>query len=203
VPQSVEAVYQRLAPIYDLVYGVTLAPGRRRAMARLAPDRGERILEIGVGTGLSALKYPRGCRVIAIDLSAHMLDRARARLARHRAANVTLCRMDAGRLAFSDAQFDAVYAPYVMNVVADPVLVAREMQRVCRPAGRIVLLNHFEDAGSKRDPIDRVLDPLLSRIGVNWRIDLGAFLKDAGLIARSIERVNLPRVSTVVVCEKA
>jgi phosphatidylethanolamine/phosphatidyl-N-methylethanolamine N-methyltransferase len=71
---SVEAVYERLAPIYDLIYGITLAPGRRHAMGRLAPGPGELILEIGVGTGLSAVRYPLGCRVVAIDLSAHMTN---------------------------------------------------------------------------------------------------------------------------------
>jgi phosphatidylethanolamine/phosphatidyl-N-methylethanolamine N-methyltransferase len=200
--QTNETVYQRLAPIYDLIYGVTLAPGRRHAMARLAPGGGESILEIGVGTGLSALTYPSGCRVFGIDLSSHMLDRARARFARHGVQHVTLCRMDAARLAFFDGQFDAIYAPYLINVVPDPVKVAREMLRVCRPAGRIVLLNHFEQSSGTSHPIDRFLGGLASRTGVNWHVELGAFLRDAGLIARSVERVNVPRVSSVVVCYK-
>jgi phosphatidylethanolamine/phosphatidyl-N-methylethanolamine N-methyltransferase len=202
VSHSVEALYQKLAPVYDLVYGLTLAPGRRHAMKRLAPTTGELILEIGVGTGLSALQYPRDCRVVAIDVSPHMLERARARLSRRRVRHVTLCRMDAARLAFPDAQFDAIYAPYVVNVVPDPVRVAREMLRVCRPAGRLVLLNHFDDPGHATRPVNRLLSPLVSRLGMNWHIDLGTLLRDAGLTARSIEQVNVPRVSSVVVCYK-
>jgi phosphatidylethanolamine/phosphatidyl-N-methylethanolamine N-methyltransferase len=202
VSHTVEAVYERLAPIYDVIYGVTLAPGRRHAMARLAPGPGESILEIGVGTGLSATQYPCDCRVAAIDLSAHMIERARARFARRRVEHVALCRMDAARLAFPDAQFDAIYAPYVMNVVPDPVGVAREMVRVCRPAGRIVLLNHFDHGGSACGPVDHVLGRLLSRIGVNWHVDLRSFLENAGLTAESVELVNVPRVSSVVVCYK-
>jgi phosphatidylethanolamine/phosphatidyl-N-methylethanolamine N-methyltransferase len=201
VPQTVEAVYERLAPIYDLIYGVTLAHGRRRAMVRLAPLSGESILEIGVGTGLSAVKYPHGCRVVAIDLSAHMIERARTRFARRGVRHVALCRMDAGRLAFPDAQFDAIYAPYVMNIVLDPLRVARELLRVCRSKGRIVLLNHFDHAGSSH-PVDRLLGRLVSRIGVNWHVNLWAMLRDAGLVVRSVERVNVPRVSSVVVCYK-
>ena len=200
VSHTIDNVYHRLAPVYDLIYGVTLAPGRRHAMARLAPGSGESILEIGVGTGLSAVKYPSSCRVFAIDLSSNMLERARARFARH-GVRIALCRMDAARLAFADGQFDAIYAPYLINVVPDPVKVAREMLRVCRPAGRIVLLNHFDQAGT-RHPIDRFLGGLASRVGVNWHVDLRSFLKDAGLTARSIERVNVPRVSSVVVCYK-
>src|SRR5262245_27498450 len=105
---AVATVYRRLAPFYDVVYGAGLEHGRHVAMQRLAPRPGERILEIGVGTGLSACAYPPGCRVMAIDLSAAMLARARTRLTRRRIAHVALCQMDAGRLAYPDECFDAV-----------------------------------------------------------------------------------------------
>jgi phosphatidylethanolamine/phosphatidyl-N-methylethanolamine N-methyltransferase len=202
VSPSVEDVYQRLAPVYDLIYGVTLAPGRRHAMARLAPAAGESILEIGVGTGLGSTHYPAGCRVVAIDLSGHMLEKARARLLRRRVEQVTLCRMDAAHLAFASAQFDAVYAPYVLNVVPDPAAVAREMARVCRPDGRIVLLNHFDDGRGTSRWFTRLVARLISQIGINWHFELGSFLEHSGLTPASVERVNVPRVSSVVVCHK-
>jgi phosphatidylethanolamine/phosphatidyl-N-methylethanolamine N-methyltransferase len=198
--QRVESIYRRLAPVYDLIYGATLEPGRRHAMTRLAPAGGERILEIGVGTGLSAMAYPPGCRVAAIDVSAPMLKRARSRLGcRH--GEITLLRMDAARLGFRDGSFDAVYAPYVINVVPDPVAVAREMLRVCRADGRLVLLNHFAD----RTPswAADLLGRMAAHAGVNWGLDLHEFLLDAGLVARSVERVNVPSVSSVVICHKA
>jgi phosphatidylethanolamine/phosphatidyl-N-methylethanolamine N-methyltransferase len=196
---AVQSVYARLAPFYDVIYGASLEHGRRRAMRRLAPQPGEAILEVGVGTGLSSLLYPRQCRVAAIDLSAPMLARARARLDRHGAAHVRLCRMDAARLAFRDGEFDAVYAPYVLNVVPDPIPVAREMLRVCRPNGRIVLLNHFEHASTSR--VDRLVGRVAGFVsGVNWALDLAAFLREVNLVAVSIEPVNVPRVSAVVVC---
>jgi phosphatidylethanolamine/phosphatidyl-N-methylethanolamine N-methyltransferase len=197
----VENTYRRLAPIYDLIYGALLQHGRRCAMFRLAPRPGETILEVGVGTGLSALQYPRGCRVVAIDLSAPMLDRARVRLRQHRIDHVKLCRMDAAALAFPDMQFDAIYAPYVLNVVPDPVRVAREMVRVHRPGGRLVLLNHFEHINGRGHALDRFVGRLAVRIsGVNWHLDFRTFLKDAGLTALSVEHVNVPPVSSVVVC---
>src|SRR5215467_15438851 len=127
------------------MYGVALEHGRRQAMSRLAPESGESVLEVGVGTGLSALRYPAACRVTAIDISEAMLERAKQRLERRRIEHVSLCRMDVARLAFPDETFDAVYAPYVLNVVPDPVEAAREMLRVCRPCGRVVLLNHFRE----------------------------------------------------------
>jgi phosphatidylethanolamine/phosphatidyl-N-methylethanolamine N-methyltransferase len=198
----VQAIYRRLAPVYDLIYGATLEPGRRQAMTRLAPATGELILEIGVGTGLSAVEYPPRCRVIGIDLSEAMLDRAHARFARRRVGHVSLCRMDAARLGFPDAAFDAVYAPYVMNIVSDPVAVAREMLRVCRPAGRLVLLNHFGDA-YPASWIDDLLGRVAAQSGVNWTMDLQRFLRETGLEVLSIERVNLPAVSSVVMCHKS
>lgn len=199
----VEALYDRLAPCYDLVYGVGLEHGRRQAMTRMAPRPGERILEVGVGTGLSAVDYPPGCQVVAIDLSAAMLDRARARLARHGRGGVGLCRMDAAHLALRSDHFDAVYAAYVINVVPDPVRVAHELLRVCRPGGRIVLLNHFEVGATRNGLLDRALGWLAARTGgVNWQLDLDGLLRDTGLVPVSVEPVNVARVSSVVVCRK-
>jgi phosphatidylethanolamine/phosphatidyl-N-methylethanolamine N-methyltransferase len=198
---QVATIYQRLAPVYDLIYGATLEPGRRQAMTRLAPAVGERILEIGVGTGLSAVSYRRRCRVFAIDTSQAMLEQARLRFARRRVEHVTLCLMDATHLGFPDETFDAVYAPYVINVVPDPIAVAREMLRVCRPSGRLVLLNHFRDR--RRSWLSDLLGRAASRAGgVNWRMDLHEFLRESGLVARSVERVNLSGVSSVVMCHK-
>jgi phosphatidylethanolamine/phosphatidyl-N-methylethanolamine N-methyltransferase len=140
------------------------------------------------------------CRADAIDLSPAMLARAQTRLAKRRVRHVALCRMDAARLAFRDDEFDAVYAPYLINVVPDPARVARELLRVCRPGGRLVFLNHFRHRPG-------VLDWCLGRVativtGVNWDLDLGVFLRDTGLVAVSVERVNRPPVSSVVVCRK-
>jgi phosphatidylethanolamine/phosphatidyl-N-methylethanolamine N-methyltransferase len=169
-------------------------------MTRLAPGPGESILEVGVGTGLGAVRYPSGCRVVAIDLSSHMLQRAQARLLRRRVEHVSLCQMDAARLAFDDARFDAVYAPYVLNVVPDPIAVTREMMRVCRRGGRIVLLNHFDDGHGVSRWQTRVVGRLIAPLGVNWHFELRSFLDHSGLTPASVELVNVPRVSSVVVC---
>jgi phosphatidylethanolamine/phosphatidyl-N-methylethanolamine N-methyltransferase len=199
-----DAIYTELAPLYDVIYGALLHHGRRAAINRLEPVWGEEILELGVGTGLSAVHYPPGCSVTAIDLSAHMLQRAQSRLARRGCTHVRLCQMDAGHLAFADAQFDAVYAPYVLNVVADPVAVLREMLRVCRADGRLVLLNHFEHASIRRHVWSRLAGGLAARIsGVDWHLDLERLLTATNLRAVSVEPVNLPPVSAVVVCHKS
>jgi phosphatidylethanolamine/phosphatidyl-N-methylethanolamine N-methyltransferase len=198
---SVVALYDRLAPIYDVIYGIGLQHGRTRAMARLAPRRDETICEVGVGTGLSALRYPEGCRVVGLDLSLAMLARARALLARRGVRHVAFCQMDAARLAFGDGSFDAVYAPYVMNVVDDPLRVAAELKRICRRGGRLVLLNHFARADAAPGVAERGLGWMAARLGgVDWSIDLDGFVRDAKLVVRSIEAVNCG-LSSVVVCD--
>jgi phosphatidylethanolamine/phosphatidyl-N-methylethanolamine N-methyltransferase len=201
---TVEAVYKRLAPFYDVIYGALLHHGRQSAIGRLSPRPGESILEIGVGTGLSALHYPSECRVVAIDVSAPMLERAQARLERKQCHHVRLARMDAGHLAFGNGVFDAVYAPYVLNVVPDPVAVVREMRRVCRPDGRMVLLNHFDHAASPGQAVNRLAGRLAVLIsGADWHLNLDGLLSATKLVAVSVDAVNLPPVSSVVVCRRS
>ncbi len=201
---SVETVYQRLAPFYDWLYGPLLQPGRRRAMARLAPQPGESILEVGAGTGVGLIDYRHDCRVVAVDLSMPMLARARARLTRHRIRHVAVCRMDAMRMAFPDASFDAVYAPYVINVVPEPARVAHEMLRVCRPGGRLVFLNHFDGIDGANGPATRIAGRVAATLtGVNWHLDFNQFLRDTGLCQPSIELVNFASVSAVVAFRKS
>src|SRR6266571_1611214 len=139
----VERVYENLASVYDLVFGPTLHPGRVHAIQRMGIRPGERVLEVGVGTGINASLYPRDCAVTGIDLSDSMLEKARERIARKDIRNVRLVEMDAADIKFTDGTFDIVYAPYLISVVPDPIAVAREMRRVCRPGGRIIFLNHF------------------------------------------------------------
>src|SRR5438034_8264860 len=139
----VTGVYEKLASVYDFIFGPTLHPGRVHAIQRMGIQPGDRVLEVGVGTGINAALYPRDCAVTGIDLSSSMLEKARERVARKGIWNVRLLEMDAADVKFAENTFDIVYAPYLISVVPDPVVVAREMRRVCRPGGRIVILNHF------------------------------------------------------------
>jgi len=139
----VEAVYDKLSIVYDLTFGPTLHPGRLQAIERMNIQPGERVLEVGVGTGINLALYPREATVTGIDFTAAMLEKARERAARKDASPVRLLQMDAADLKFADNSFDIVYAPYLISVVPDPVKVAQEMHRVCRPGGRVIILNHF------------------------------------------------------------
>ncbi|MFN8058213.1 MAG: methyltransferase domain-containing protein [Vicinamibacterales bacterium] len=196
------AVYEKLAAVYDLTFGPTLHPGRVQALQHMAIRPGDQLLEVGVGTGINALLYPKDCQVTGIDLSEAMLEKAQERIARKGADNVRLLQMDASNLRFPNDSFDIVYAPYVISVVPDPVRVAREMVRVCRPGGRIVFLNHFLSSKPVLSRLERLISPLTVHIGFKADLDLPAFLAQADLVPVSIEKVNVPRIWSLVTCVK-
>ena len=164
---AVAKVYARWAPVYDLVFGAVFERGRRAAIA--ASERvGGRILEVGVGTGISLPYYSERSRVFGIDLSAHMLLKARRRVAGRRLNNVErLAVMDAERLDFADASFDVVVAQYVVNTVPHPEIALDEFARVLKPGGEIVLLNRVgADAGPRR-VFEHLFQPVANKLG--WR----------------------------------
>jgi phosphatidylethanolamine/phosphatidyl-N-methylethanolamine N-methyltransferase len=198
----VERVYERLASVYDLTFGPTLHPGRLQARDRMVIAPGDRILEVGVGTGINASLYPSDCHVTGIDLSTSMLDKARERVARQELRNIRLLEMDASSLTFADDTFDIVYAPYLVSVVPDPVKVVTEMRRVCRPGGRIIILNHFRSANPILSRVERAISPFTVHIGFKSDLDLPGFLAQADLQPISIEKVNFPRIWSLVTCVK-
>jgi phosphatidylethanolamine/phosphatidyl-N-methylethanolamine N-methyltransferase len=198
----VEAVYDKLSIVYDLTFGPTLHPGRLQAIERMGIKAGERVLEVGVGTGINLALYPREATVTGIDFTASMLEKARERAARKNAAPVRLLQMDAADLKFADDSFDIVYAPYLISVVPDPVKVAQEMRRVCRPGGRIIILNHFLSPNLFLSRIERLICPATIHIGFKSDVDLPAFLAQADLKPVSIEKVNWPRIWSLVTCVK-
>ena len=198
----VNRVYEKLANVYDVVFGPTLHPGRLVAIDRMAINPGDRVLEVGVGTGINTSLYPPKCHVTGIDLSSSMLEKARERVKREGLRNVRLIEMDAASLTFADDSFDIVYAPYLVSVVPDPVQVAREMRRVCKPGGKIIILNHFRSANPVLSHVERAISPFTVHIGFKSDLDLPGFLAQAELKPISIEKVNVPKIWSLVTCIK-
>jgi len=164
---GIAKAYARWAPIYDVVFGAVFDRGRKASIA--AAERiGGRILEVGVGTGLSLADYSQSNRLIGVDLSAPMLRKAKARVKEHRLANVDgLAVMDAQHLGFADAIFDVVVAQYVITAVPNPEATLDEFARVVKPGGEIILVNHLGAEAGLRAAGERAFAPLARRLG--WR----------------------------------
>jgi len=165
--QAIRSAYRRWAPVYDTTFGWVASEGRRHAV-HIINRRHGRVLEVGVGTGLSLPAYRRNLEIVGIDLSPEMLDKARERVAADRLTNVTgLYEMDAANLKFPDGSFDTVAAMYVMTVVPDPEKVMRELSRVCRPGGEVLIVNHFSAEDGMRGWVERRMAPFADKLG--WR----------------------------------
>lgn len=167
---SVKRAYGRHASYYDVVFGIVLRNGQKHTTAKANSLPGERVLEVGIGTGLSLADYGPDKQITGIDISSEMLSKARQRVAEQAVTNVeALLEMNAEQLTFADDSFDIVVAMYVASVVPSPACFLREARRVCKPGGDILIVNHFAKDGGVRGYVEKLLTPLCEYLG--WRLD--------------------------------
>lgn len=157
-------VYERWAPIYDRVYHKLLADAHTRT-AEAAAACGPEVLEVGVGTGLVLSRYPRGTRVCGIDLSEHMLAKAREKVLAGLPDVRLVAAMDACRLGFVDAAFDAVAVPFVITLVPDPEGALDECARVLKPGGEIVIASKLSRDTGPVAAVEHAIAPLMAKVG--------------------------------------
>jgi phosphatidylethanolamine/phosphatidyl-N-methylethanolamine N-methyltransferase len=164
---GVEKAYERWAPIYDLVFGKVFDHGRQSTIAE-ADRIGGRVLDVGVGTGLSLSDYARTTKLCGVDISEPMLRRAHQRVRELKLSNVeTLAVMDAKNLAFAANSFDAVVAQYVITAVPDPEATLDDFVRVLKPGGELILVNHIGAETGLRRLFELAFAPIARRLG--WR----------------------------------
>jgi phosphatidylethanolamine/phosphatidyl-N-methylethanolamine N-methyltransferase len=164
---GVEKAYERWAPVYDLVFGKVFDHGRQSTIAE-ADRIGGRVLDVGVGTGLSLSDYSPTTKVCGVDISEPMLRRAQQRVREQKLVNVeTLAVMDAKHLAFADNFFDAVVAQYVITAVPDPEATLDDFIRVLKPGGELILVNHIGAESGPRRLFELAFAPVARRLG--WR----------------------------------
>lgn len=189
--RRVRQVYEVLARVYDDCFDWALGPGRRLAVGQLPLRAGQRVLEVGVGTGLSLPHYPEGCHITGIDISEAMLHQARERAEQLGRIDIDLRVMDARELSYPDATFDHVLAPYVISVVPQPERVMDEIRRVCKPGGTVMVVNHFRSSSRLLRLVESLLSTATQWIGFRLDRSLDTVLQTAGLELVRVERVNL------------
>jgi phosphatidylethanolamine/phosphatidyl-N-methylethanolamine N-methyltransferase len=198
--KKVERVYTAYASVYDHTFGKAFKQSRESAVRGLPIKPGCRVLEVGVGTGEALPLYPAHCNVLGIDLSDGMLEHARRRVEQYQLSHLTLQRMDAGNMQLADDSFDIVMAAYVVTAVPDYRKVVDEMIRVCKPGGRIVMLNHFSNGNKVIAAVEKWISPLCKHIGFRTDLALNTVLEGTSLIVASKKKVNPLRFWHLVEC---
>lgn len=189
---SIKSAYRRYARYYDRLFGPVFAPGRRLAVQSMGEQSGKRILEVGVGTGLSLPYYQEDARVVGIDISAEMLAIARKRAETQQLQQVeALLEMDAENLRFDDDSFDAVIAMYVASVVPNPKHLMSEMARVCKPGGNLLVINHFASSNPILRAMEWLLSPLSRFVGFRPSMDISELPLPDGFERLGVHRANM------------
>lgn len=169
---DVRQAYRRWAPVYDWTFGSVSTAGRRNAVDFINRGTGK-VLEVGVGTGLSLPQYKSHLEITGIDLAPEMLDKAHQRVNDGKLTNVKgLHEMDASNLQFPDNSFDTVVAMYVITVVPEPDKVMRELARVAKPGGQVMLVNHFSQEDGLRGWVERRMAPFADLVGWHSLFDV-------------------------------
>jgi phosphatidylethanolamine/phosphatidyl-N-methylethanolamine N-methyltransferase len=193
-------VYDFYSRTYDKTFGKVFRESREHAIRNLQIRAGERVLEVGVGTGVSLPLYPRDIRIVGIDYSRGMLEQAERRVTEEGLRNVDLLHMDACTMTFPDSTFDVVLAAYVLTAVPDHRKVMSEMVRVCKPGGRIVFLNHLVNGNKVLAFFERLVSPVCEKIGFRTDLSLHHIVDGMPVTVRSEQRLKPLRMWYLVEC---
>jgi phosphatidylethanolamine/phosphatidyl-N-methylethanolamine N-methyltransferase len=195
-------LYAELAPLYDKVFGKIFYSRLERVIEDIDIPPGAKVLEVGAGTGTSFPAYPAHCEVTGIDLAPDMLSRARQKILDNGWTHIKVLEMNALDLEFPDNSFDYVMAFHVVTVVPDPIRMISEAKRVCKPGGRIVIVNHFTSEFPLVGSLTQALDPLTRWLG--WRTDLKLkpFIETAHLSVDKAYKLSKASLYTVLLGRK-
>lgn len=179
--ESIKKIYAGYSNVYDALFKRFFFPRIKHAITYMDIKPGERVLDVGVGTGLSLMVFPKHCKVVGIDLSTAMLRKAKEKIDRHGLDHIEVLSMDAMKIGFKDNSFDKVFISHVVSVVPDPYKVMSEVRRVCKKGGQVVVVNHFKSRNKLVETVEKIINPVCKKIG--WRSDLciNEFIKRSGL----------------------
>lgn len=195
-------LYAELSYLYDLIFTRIFAPRIHHVVRSLQIPPGARVLEVGVGTGLSLDAYPRHAEVVGIDLAPEMLDKAEEKARRHGWRHIRLLEMDALNLKFEDDSFDYVTAFHVISVVPDARRLMQQILRVLRPQGTLAIVNHFRSTNRVFAALDTMIEPITLRLG--WHtLDLREVLEGFPLEVRELYKTSRRSLFTILVARNA
>lgn len=191
-------LYSDFAPLYDKIFGKIFYSRLERVIEDLEIPPGAKVLEVGAGTGTSFPAYPIHCDVTGIDLAPDMLSRARQKIQEKGWTHLKVMKMDALDLEFPDDTFDYIMAFHVVTVVPDPIRMIEEAKRVCKPGGKIVIVNHFTSNFPLLGTLTQALDPITRWLG--WRTDLKLkpFIKTTDLTVEKVYKLSKASLYTVL-----
>ncbi|HVM95156.1 MAG TPA: methyltransferase domain-containing protein [Candidatus Acidoferrales bacterium] len=191
-------LYSELAYLYDIVFTRIFSERIQATIRSLNIESGAKVLEVGVGTGLSFEAYPTDCQVTGIDLAPDMLDKARDKIARNRWRHLRVVEMDALNLKFEDNYFDYAMAFHVVSVVPDAERLMREVTRVTKPGARIVIINHFRSRNRFLAFLDRLSEPITRKLG--WHtLSLDEVISGVPFQAEKVYKTTRRSLFTIVV----
>ena len=191
-------IYSDYASLYDKTFGKIFYNRIKHVIESLHIPPGAEVLELGVGTGTSFPAYPTNCKVMGIDLAKDMLAQARAKISKNSWSHLQVMEMDALNLTFADNSFDYVTVFHTVTVVPDPVQMLAEAQRVCKPGGKIVIVNHFTTDLPIIGSLTEALDPLTRRLGWRTKLKLEPFLQATDLTVEEIYKLSKASLYTVI-----
>jgi phosphatidylethanolamine/phosphatidyl-N-methylethanolamine N-methyltransferase len=195
--EAIIRAYRTYAPMYDRLFGRVLEPGRRALADAVSAAKSQRVLEVGVGTGLTFHRYPASCQIVGIDICEDMLAIAIRRAERLQNRQIRLEAMDAEAMRFGNGAFDCVTVPYVLSVTPNPHRLVAEIRRVCKKDGLILVLNHFSGSRGWR-PLESVARFASARLGFRSEFDLSENVLKHGWHVESIKTVNILGLSRLV-----
>ena len=195
-------LYAEFAPLYDKVFGKIFFSRLRQVIEALDIPRGAKVLEVGAGTGTSFPAYPRHCEVTGVDLAPDMLARAQEKILENDWGHLRVMEMNALDLKFPDNSFDYVMAFHVVTVVPDPIRMIQEAKRVCKPGGKIVIVNHFRSTLPLVGSLTAALDPVTRYLGWSTKLRLKPFIEEADLKVDTIYKLSKPSLYTVLLGTK-
>lgn len=191
-------LYSEFAPLYDKIFGKIFYSRLESVIEDLDIPPGAKVLEVGAGTGTSFPAYPTHCQVTGIDLAPDMLARAQRKIRENGWTHLTVIEMNALDLDFPDNSFDYVMAFHVVTVVPDPVRMIAEAKRVCKPGGKIVIVNHFTSDFPLLGTLTEALDPVTRWLGWRTNLRLKPFIKTTDLTVERMYKLSKTSLYTVL-----